>query len=77
MKLITPRTRVTTEGVAQTGEISPKGTVTHAEEWNGDTAVMTRPAPIHYGYNDAGEIRPLTMAEMIDRGYFIIGKGPA
>ncbi len=76
MRLITPRTNVTTVGRAKTGEVSKKGLVTHAEEWGGRVAVLTQPAPIRYGYNDAGKIRPLTMAEMIDRGYFIIGRGP-
>ncbi len=77
MRLVTPRVRVTTEGVAATGETSPKGTVTVREAWDGRVAAAARPAGVHYGYNDAGEIRKLTMDEMIERGYFIIGKGPA
>ena len=77
MKLITPRTNITTEGIARTGEESPLGTVSHKEEWDGRIAAMARPAPMHYVYNDDGEIRPMTMPEMIDKGYFIVSKGPA
>jgi hypothetical protein len=74
--LIAPRSNTTTVGIAATGEVAPRGTVTHTEEWTGEVAATARPAPLHWAYNDAGEIRPLTMAEMIAKGYFIIGKGP-
>lgn len=77
MNLITPRTRVRVDGIAKSGEVSPKGTVTHFDHWDDTVAVMTEPAAIHYAYNDNNEIRPLTMDEMIERGYFIVGKGPA
>ena len=75
MHMLTLRTNITTEGIATTGEEHPRGTVSHKEYWDGRVAAMARPAPIHYGYNDAGEIRPLTMDEMIEKGYFIVGKG--
>ncbi|MCH8211273.1 MAG: hypothetical protein IIB99_07855 [Planctomycetes bacterium] len=76
MQLITPRTNITTEGIARSGEVSERGTVSHKEMWDGRVAVMARPAPMHYVYNDDGEIRPMTMPEMIAKGYFIVSKGP-
>ena len=77
MRLINPtKLNTTVEGRAKTGEVSTKGLVSHVERWDGRTAVTAQPAPMHYVYNDAGEIRPMTMPEMIAKGYFILGKGP-
>ena len=70
------KTNRTVEGRATTGEVSTKGLVTHIESRDGRVAAIAQPAPMHYVYNDDGEIRPMTMPEMIDKGYFIIGKGP-
>ena len=77
MKLLTPtKSNRTVEGRAKTGEVSPKGLVTHVERWNGATAATAQPAPMHWVYNDDGEVRPMTMPEMIAKGYFIVGRGP-
>ena len=76
MKLIVPRPSTTTEGIARTGEVSKRGTVSHREEWDGRIAAQANPAPMHYVYNDDNEIRPMTMNEMIAKGYFIVGRGP-
>ena len=77
MKLIDPTaTNTVTEGRAKTGEVSTKGLVTHRESWDGTTAVVAQPNAIHYVYDDEGEFRPMTMDEMIAKGYFIVGSGP-
>ncbi len=77
MKLIQPtRTNTTTEGRARTGEVGPKGLVTHRETWAGNTAVVAQPGTIHYCYDDDGNFRKLTMVEMVAKGYFILGRGP-
>ena len=67
----------TTEGVASTGEISPKGTVSHVEDWEGRIAAEAAPGGLHWGYSvSTGLYRPLTFKELVEKGYFIIGKGP-
>ncbi len=77
MRLLTPtRTNTITEGRAKTGEVSTKGLVSHREEWDGTTAVLAQPNTIHYVYDDYGEFRPMTMPEMIAKGYFVLGRGP-
>lgn len=64
-------------GRAQTGEVSPKGLVAHTEDWEGRVAADVAPSVMHYGISrSTGEIRPLTIAEQIERGYFVPGKGP-
>lgn len=66
-----------TEGVAESGEVSPKGTVSHIEDWEGRIAAEAAPAAQHYEYSiSTGKLRRLTFREMVDRGYFIITKGP-
>ncbi len=40
------RTRLRIEGVAKTGQTSPKGTVEHLDYWSGRMAVTAKPAPI-------------------------------
>ncbi len=76
MRLLTPRSNTVTEGRALTGEVSPKGLVTHVEEWSGEVAAIAQPATMHWIYDDDELLRPMTMPEMISMGYFIIGKGP-
>ena len=77
MKLLHPHaTNTTIEGRAKTGEVGPKGLVSHTEEWSGRTAALAQPGTIHYCYDDAGNFRKLTMLEMIAKGYFVIGTGP-
>ena len=77
MKLLTPtRTNTVTEGRARTGEVGPKGLVSHREDWEGRVAVKAQPNTIHYVYDDEGMFRKMTMPEMIAKGYFIVGEGP-
>lgn len=40
------RGRSVTEGVAKTGEVSPKGTVTHTERWDGSVDVDVKPRTV-------------------------------
>lgn len=65
----------TVEGRAKTGEVSPKGLVAHTEDWEGRVAAEAAPATIRLIRTRDG-VRPMTMPEMIERGYFIVGKGP-
>lgn len=65
----------TVEGRAKTGEVSPKGLVTHFEDWQGRIRSTAAPAAMRYIKTPDG-VRLMTMREMIDRGYFIVGKGP-
>ncbi len=77
MRLLHPTaTNTTIEGRAKTGEVGPKGLVTHREVWDGSTAVVAQPGTIHYCYDDDGNFRKLTMVEMMAKGYFVIGRGP-
>ena len=41
------RTRDRTEGVAKTGQVSNKGTVTHTDYWSGKLSVVARPNTVH------------------------------
>ena len=63
------------EGRAKTGEVSKKGLVAHTEDWEGRLRAAAAPSAIRYIKTPDG-FRPMTMKEMIDRGYFILGKGP-
>lgn len=63
-------------GVAKTGEISPLGTVTHTEDWEGRIQAEAAPSAMRYIRDPDGTIRRMTLKEMVDRGYFILGKGP-
>lgn len=64
-------------GIAKTGEISPKGTVRHIEDWEGRVAVEAAPPTQHYVYSlSTGELRRKTMKELIDEGKFYVGHGP-
>ena len=69
------RTRRVVSGVAKTGEVSPKGTVTHIEHWDDRVSVDAGPAGIHY-IQDGDGIRPMTFPELVEHGYFIVGRGP-
>jgi hypothetical protein len=40
------RTRLRTEGIAKSGQVSKQGTVTHKDFWSGKLAVMARPATL-------------------------------
>jgi len=40
-------TNTVTEGVATTGQLSPRGTVTHTEHWDGHIDATVTPRPIH------------------------------
>ena len=46
------RTRVRTEGIAKTGEISKKGTVSHKDFWSGKLQAVARPATLHVDIRD-------------------------
>lgn len=71
------RRRRTTVGRARTGEVSPKGLVAHTEDWDGRIAADTAPATMHYAYSvSTGQVRKLTFAEMVEKGYFVLGSGP-
>ncbi len=71
------KTHTVTTGVAKTGEESTKGTVEHTEDWEGRIAATAKPAPIRMMVEPDGRVRRMTMPEMIERGYFIVGRGPA
>ena len=70
------RTHKVVTGVARTGEISPKGVVTHTETWDDRVKAEVGPAAIRYLREPDGHIRPLTFKEQVERGYFIVGRGP-
>ena len=70
------RTHKVVTGVAKTGEISPKGVVTHTETWDDRVKAEVGPAGIRYLREPDGTVRPLTFQEQVDRGYFIVGRGP-
>lgn len=70
------RKHAVTTGVAKTGEVSPKGTVTHTEDWEGRVAADVAPAQIHLVVDPDGSIRNMTHEERLERGYFIPGRGP-
>lgn len=69
-------TRRVVEGVATTGEISPKGTVAHTEDWEGRIQAEAAPSAMRYIRDPDGTIRKMTFKEMVERGYFILGSGP-
>lgn len=70
------RTNTLVEGVASTGEVSPKGVVSHTEDWEGRVSAKAGPAGIRLILNPDGTIRNMTRAEQLDKGYFLAGKGP-
>lgn len=71
------KTNTITEGIAKTGEVSPKGTVTHIEDREGTVTALVAPSTIRYVRDPDGTIRPKTLQEMIRDGQFIVGTGPA
>lgn len=76
MLLNRDQTRTKVEGIARTGEISPKGWVSHTEDWDGRIMAKAAPNVLRLVMDRDGHVRPMTMREMIDRGYFIVAKGP-
>ena len=71
------RTHTVVEGVAASGEVSRQGVVATTEDWDGRKSVVAGPATVHSRYeHSTGEVRPLTMDELIDRGLFVVGSGP-
>lgn len=62
-------------GRAKTGEVSPKGLVAHTEDWEGRIAADVAPSTLRY-IVDKGRIRKMTLKEMVEHGYFHIGRGP-
>jgi hypothetical protein len=70
-------TNTKVDGVSKSGEISPKGTVKHIEDWEGRVAVEAGPPTQHYVYfKSTGELRRKTLQELIDEGKFYVGHGP-
>lgn len=70
------KTNTTVAGVSKSGEVSPKGVVAHTEDWEGRIAATAAPAGIHYIRDPDGTIRKMTFKELVDHGYFIVGRGP-
>ncbi len=71
------RTNRVVTGIAKTGEVSSKGTVAHTSHWDDRVDAEVAPAGIHYGLSKStGEIRPLTYAEQVEKGYIVPGRGP-
>ena len=70
------RTHKVVTGVAKSGEMSEKGTVIHTETWDDRVSVDAAPAGAHYIRDPDGNPRLMTFDEMVDRGYFIVGRGP-
>ena len=70
------QTNTKVEGVAKSGQISPKGLVAHTEDWEGRITAAAAPSAIRYIVDPDGHIRPMTMKEMIARGYFVVASGP-
>jgi hypothetical protein len=69
-------THTTVEGIARTGQVSPRGIVAHTEDQEGRIAAHIGPSAIRYIREPDGHIRPMTIREMIDRGYFLVASGP-
>jgi len=64
-------------GRAASGEVSPQGLVAHTEDWEGRVAADVAPSTMRYILNRrTGEIRKMTVAEQVERGYFTPGVGP-
>ena len=70
------KTNTKVEGVAKTGEISARGIVAHTEDWEGRITATAGPSAIRYIRDPDGHVRPMTFKEMVDRGYFLVAKGP-
>ncbi len=72
------RSNVTrTEGRARTGEVARQGLVSHTEHWDGRISANVQRSTIRYVRDPDGSIRPMTMAEMVAKGYFTLGRGPS
>jgi hypothetical protein len=71
------RSRTIIEGRARSGEISPKGLVSHTEYWDDSVKVKAVPGTVRVVVEPDGRLRNMTMAEMLERGSFFLGKGPS
>lgn len=71
------RTNRVVKGRAKTGEISPNGLVSETEDWEGRVKAAAGPSALRLIVNPDGSLRPMTFAEMTERGYFIPGIGPS
>ncbi len=69
------RKNTTVVGRAKTGEISQNGLVSFTEDWEGRIASNAAPNAIRYVLEN-GKFRKMTFQEMVDRGHFILGRGP-
>lgn len=69
-------TNTTVEGIAGSGQVSPKGLVAHTEDSEGRISVTAAPSAIRYIREPDGTVRPMTLKEMVDRGYFHVASGP-
>ncbi len=49
------RTRVTVDGLAATGQVSPQGTVRHREHWNDSMDVIAVPQPVGLSIANAND----------------------
>ena len=65
------------EGRARTGEVSRQGLVSHTEHWDGRVSANVQRSTIRYVRDRDGTVRPMTMAEMVAKGYFTLGQGPS
>lgn len=70
------RKRLKVEGVAKSGEVSPRGTVEHEEDWEGRVSATAKPATLHLKRLPDGRVVPKTMQELIAEGKFVVGLGP-
>ncbi len=72
------RSNVTqTVGRARSGEIAPQGLVSQTEFWDGRMSATVQRSTVRYVREPDGHIRPMTFKETVDKGYFILGQGPA
>ncbi len=65
------------EGRARSGEVSRQGLVSHTEHWDGRISANVQRSTIRYVREPDGSVRQMTMAEMVAKGYFTLGRGPS
>ncbi len=71
------RKNTTVAGAASTGEVSPKGLVTHTEDWEGRVEATAMPSTIHLKRLPDGRVVLKSHKEMIEEGTYVLGLGPA
>jgi hypothetical protein len=49
------RTRITVDGLAATGQVSPQGTVTHREHWDDSMDAIVTPQPVSLAVANAND----------------------